>query len=451
MHVTQRLIVIILIALWQLPAQQITGTLQQNKNQTLTLTGFDYYNPVTLSKTKADRLGNFSLSYDGNYTGMGIISNEAGQRLILVLDGTSVTIKADHLEERDSLVFVNSVENQLFDKLSKRISLNDRAYVGWDYLRKVYDTEHFADQQQLRKQVHKALEHIEAENTQTLMQLPQDSYIFWYAPIRKLVSDMPQTINNYPQRIPNNIKVFRTTDLNNPKFKTSGIFRDLIEGHYLLLENMGQPLDSVYAQMEISTNYIINNLHNNKPLLEDVSQELFAFFEKRSLFKAAAYLSEHLLETYATTIDADLRSTMERYVTLKVGNTAPNIQLTPTKTLKNINNNILLVFGSGGCGHCIEDKAKLLNYYPKWQAKGNLEVVYISIDTEKAIYNQAYANTPWTTYCDFKGWDNQAVKDYFVNATPTYVLLDKDLKILLHPRSLEQVNVWVDYKLVGSN
>ena len=79
--------------------------------------------------------------------------------------------------------------------------------------------------------------------------------------------------------------------------------------------------------------------------------------------------------------------------------------------------------------------------------KKDVEVVYISIDTDKEAYKTAYQNAPWQSYCDYKGWDTQAAKDYFVYATPTYILLDKYMKILVHPSSIGQVDAWVNYKL----
>jgi thioredoxin-related protein len=165
------------------------------------------------------------------------------------------------------------------------------------------------------------------------------------------------------------------------------------------------------------------------------------------LSKAAAHLSTSLINQHSKILDDELRGKTERYISFKVGNIAPDIQLTTTKKLSDTGTNILLVFGSSECGHCIDDKKKLENHYPKWQEKGNIEVVYISIDTNKTDFETTYKNTPWETYCDFKGWENQAVKDCFINATPTYVLLDKDLKILIHPKSVAHVDTWVNYKL----
>jgi thiol-disulfide isomerase/thioredoxin len=137
----------------------------------------------------------------------------------------------------------------------------------------------------------------------------------------------------------------------------------------------------------------------------------------------------------------------DKNLDLKVGAIAPEIQLNATTTLSSIKKPVLLVFGESGCTHCKKEALELLSYYDTWKAKKNLEVVYISLDIDKQAFKTAYQISPWQTYCDYKGWDTQAAKDYFVNATPTYFLLDKDMKILVHPISLGQVDAWVNYKI----
>ena len=76
-----------------------------------------------------------------------------------------------------------------------------------------------------------------------------------------------------------------------------------------------------------------------------------------------------------------------------------------------------------------------------------MEVIYISIDTDKTDFKTAYKDMPWQTYCDFKGWESQAAKDYHITSTPSYFLLDKEQIILVRPISMAQVNAWVEPKL----
>jgi len=429
-------------------AQTLTGNLKHHTGQHISLTGFNYYDSYELAKTTIDSLGNFTLNHPKNYKGMGILNTQDANSLVLMLTEPNIVLNGSHLTELDSFQFANSRANTNFISYAKAQGLRSNAMSALKYIDNLYQKEPlFAKRKELKKAIKEEQAYIIKEDAVFVANLDKDSYLRWFIPYKKLVQDMPAIVRKETQRIPEAIQQFRTTDFNHPNFKTSGLFRELIEGHYLLLENMGQSLDSVYAQMNVSTSYLVNNLKEDPPLLKNTSKELFTYFEKRSLFKVAAHLSATLIQDHQDILDDAIRSKMERYVTLKVGNTAPNVQLADGKTLKDINNNILLVFGSAECPHCTEANKKLLAFYPQWQEKGNIEVVYISIDTNKALYTEEYSQYPWQTYCNYKGWDTQAAKDYFVDATPSYFLLDKDLKILMHPRNIEHVNTWVDYRL----
>jgi thiol-disulfide isomerase/thioredoxin len=424
------LLALLLANILQTNAQTLKGTLTEHKGQTITITGFNYYKAIDVDKTVADSLGNFSLNFPKNYKGMGILKPQDNSSLVLVLKKSKTQITGTHLKDAASLQFINSIENNQFVKYAKAYTQGKQAYSAWRYLKPIYtNLQTLNTQKKVLQTIDKELERLKQVTTNAIKLVPENSYLHWSLPMQTLVKDMPETIHKYTENLPKNIQQFRNIDFNHPNFKTSGLFKELIEGHYFLLENMGQSLDSVAIQMNLSTDHLIDNLKQNKPLLNTVSKAHFTYFEKRNLLTAASYLSAVLIKQHPDVLEDVLRNKMERYVTLKVGNIAPDIQLTTTKKLSNIGNNILLVFGTSECGHCIDDKKKLENYYPKWQEKDNIEVVYISLDTDKTLYSKAYGNTPWQTYCNFKGWDTQATKEYYINATPPYFLLDKNLKI----------------------
>ena len=50
---------------------------------------------------------------------------------------------------------------------------------------------------------------------------------------------------------------------------------------------------------------------------------------------------------------------------------------------------------------------------------------------------------PWQSYCDYKGWETQAAKDYYISGTPSCFLLEATNKILLRPNSLAHANAWI--------
>ncbi|WP_075341174.1 TlpA family protein disulfide reductase [Tenacibaculum agarivorans] len=434
----------------QIPAQNIQGQLMGHAGQKLTLIGFDYYKDYPLHTTTVDQQGNFIITYPENYRGMAILETERNNRFILLLDGESIHLKGTHLNAFDNLQFTKGTQNQKFVAHAKAMIQEDKVYAAWRYLQKQYNNPYFSTQNNSKKHIDKEIRRIEGAHTKRQESLKKESYLSWYMPLRKLVNDMPKSIQNYSERIPLNIQQFRNIDFTNSNFKTSGIFRELIEGHYFLLENMGTSLGEVYKEMNLSTDYLIHTLKNNSSLLNAVAKELFVLFEKRSLFKAAAHLSSRLLEkTYCScTIEESLQKRMHKYGVLKVGNTAPDIQLTTTKTLSDIKQNVLLVFGASTCATCQKEANELVTYDKQWKdSKTPLKIIYISLDTNQNIFNSAFKNVPWQSYCDFKGWESKAAKDYHINATPTYILLNKERKILLHPRSLAHVNAWIQGKL----
>ena len=440
------ILIALIFTLQQTTAQTITGILKHHAGQELSLVGFNNYKTVELAKTQTDSLGNFTLNYPKAYKGMALLKSQDKNSLVLLLNQTFTTITGTHISETDSLVF-NNTENKLFFNYAIGQGYRTNALNAWKYLDKLYNTQALFKKQEIAKNsIQKELKRIKAVDTKLVNSLDKNSYLAWFIPIRKLIQETPTIMRTETERIPEAIAQFRNTNFKNSNFKTSGVLREYIEKHYFLIENMGLSIDSVAVQMNLSSNALINTIKDNKGLLNKISENLFTYLEKRSLYKSSEYLAVTLLKDHQKDLEIHVINRLEKYVSLKVGNTAPDIQLTNSK-LSDIKKPVLLVFGASWCPLCKTEALELLKYYDAWKSKKDVEVVYISIDTDKEAYKTAYQNAPWQSYCDYKGWDTKAAKDYFVYATPTYILLDKDMKILVHPSSVGQVDAWVNYKL----
>tara|TARA_B110000091_G_C13810528_1_gene474796 strand:+ start:1585 stop:2136 length:552 start_codon:yes stop_codon:yes gene_type:complete len=164
-----------------------------------------------------------------------------------------------------------------------------------------------------------------------------------------------------------------------------------------------QSLDSIFSQMNISTQHLIDNLQEDDSLLNTVTNNLFNYLEKRSLFKASAYLSVTLLNDHQSNLNDDLAAKLESYRKLKVGTIAPDIALQNTTKRSALKIRKLMIFGASRCPTCKKDTTELLKQYTRWEAK-NIAIIYNSIDTDKTAFETAYKEMPWQTYCDYKGW-----------------------------------------------
>ena len=147
---------------------------------------------------------------------------------------------------------------------------------------------------------------------------------------------------------------------------------------------------------------------------------------------------------------------------MKKGNIAPDIVFGKNTYLNGMNQNMfsgltnlttpytLVVFGASWCPKCKEELPKAIQNYVKWRNLG-VEVIYISLYTDQAVFEQAVKSYPFFTYCYFLKWESPVVKDYYVFGTPTVYLLNNKREIILRPTSIDQVDAWVDWVLIQGN
>ena len=130
---------------------------------------------------------------------------------------------------------------------------------------------------------------------------------------------------------------------------------------------------------------------------------------------------------------SDYESRLEGYNKIKRGSLAPNINWiddqNKVQELYKIKSPItILVFWASWCPHCMEIMPKL-NEWVKSNMK--FKVLAISLDDDKVLFEQTIKNfTNLSHYCDYKKWEGSAVRDYKVMATPTFIALDNNKKIL---------------------
>tara|TARA_R110001606_G_scaffold399277_1_gene583353 strand:+ start:12043 stop:13386 length:1344 start_codon:yes stop_codon:yes gene_type:complete len=423
---------------------QIKGNLKSQAGQKIELIGYDNYKLEVLGVTTLDSLGNFTLIYPNTYKRMAFLKAEDKSSLAFILTEKEIKINGNHLNEKENLRFTNSDENIAFTQYFEDYQRRQKTIIAWYYLKNQYKNDmFFSNQKNVLKNIDKELNRIYLDDKNYLDNLSKEKYVSWFLPLKKMVSKMQIILKYNRQEIPELINSFRKIDFNNPKFKTSGLLQDLINGHYVFIENSGMKKESLYREMNESSDYLLDNLKENEKLLNETSEYLFDLLEQRNLHKASEYLAVQLLNLNSCNLSDKLIDKLELYRKLKPGKIAPEVLFSDNTKLSDIKLIKLLVFGASWCSKCKEDIIKLSNNYDAWKEKG-VEVVYISIDTNKTDFENTYKNVPWKTDCQFKAWDTKAVKEYHVFATPTYFLLDKDLKIILRPNSVEQTNSWIN-------
>lgn len=443
-----------------LPAQTISGNLIQELKKEIKLEGFNGLKTYTISSTVSDEKGNFKLSYNKSDYGIGYLIASDNKPFFIILDGEDIEIKGETLSYFESVKITKGKQNQWFEKFSKEQPRREQALSAWGYLDKIYFSDDlFSTQNKPKKAIKDEKDRINNEQKKFINSLPNESYVKYYLPIRKLVSSVSSIAQYRTEEIPETIETFRSLDYADQRLYKSGLLKDAIESHFWLIENSGKPLDVVYEEMRKSIDAMLPKLVTNEKIFNEVTDNLFDLLERHSLFNASEYLALKVLNEVSCTINSNLAKQLETYRAMKKGNIAPDIlfenlnsnQKITTAKLSDINSKYtLIVFGASWCPKCKEELPEITKLYSKWKSQG-VEVVFIAIEDEEVAFRNFSTTFPFVSFSDLKKWNGKIVQDYFVFATPSMFLLDNKREILLRPNSVKQMDAWVDWFLVQGN
>jgi len=453
-----------LLSLYSFSQHSISGSFPLLANQYVRLTGVKGFDTYAIDSTRANEKGVFNLSFGDRDYGMGYLSAQDNTPLFVVLGDENTRMKGESFAIPESIDIIEGYENQLFAQYASQHPRREQALSVWGYLEKIYSKDSmFAVYETPKQSIANEKKRIKTEDSLFLAGLRENSYVRFYLPLRKLVSSVSTIAQYRTEEIPATIQAFRALDYTDTRLYKSGLLGDVIESHFWLIENSGRSLDSVYIEMNKSIDILIENLVADEQKLNQITAYLFKFLEKRSLFNSSEYLAIKLLNEKGCTINNDFAAQLESYRAMKKGNIAPDIEfkndlIAPnydvTKLPKNISGlestYTAVVFGASWCPLCPQELSQMAALYQKWK-KYNVEVVFISLDTEKEIFRNFIKPFPFISLCDYKKWESPAVKDYHVFATPTIYLLNNKREILLRPATAIQLDSWVDWYLVQGN
>lgn len=453
-------ILLLLLPLTKYAQTSIKGVLSSMPNTEISFLQYNGFNSNVITSTYTTTDGSFHLQFHSDNLDIGYLLTENNKPFIVVLSGEDIVLKGETLSYPETIKIIEGKENLLFEQYALEHPKREQALSAWDYLLKMYKTDTlFKNKKSIVKNIEREIITIKNEDDYFLKKLPQNSYISWYLPMRKLVSSVPIVAQYRPREIPKTIQVFRFIDYTDNRLYNSGLLKEVLESHFWLLENSGTSLENVNNEMKISIDLLIDNLSKENSKLNEITHYLFDLLERHSLFEASEYLAIKVLSQTSCTLDTNLVKQLETYRAMKKGNIAPDITFDEKASILNNNHSLtklsdskavykLVVFGASWCPKCTEEIPQLAHNYNDWKNKG-LEILYISLDDNKIMFENFAKSLPFISYCDLQKWNSKPVLDYYVFGTPTMFILDQNNKIVLRPNSVKQVEAWIN--LVENN
>jgi peroxiredoxin len=455
---------VIIIALFSLVVfkstaqNSIAGNFSSIKGQSIRLMGYRGVDVFTIDSTAVTAQGDFILHYSDANLGMGYLISNENKPYMVVLEKGKVQLTGQTPADASTIVINNGEQNKLFVQYALDHGKREQALSAWGYLKNLYGSDTLFKNQTLSKlAISSEIDRLNKADSDFLKSLSSNSFMYWYLPIRKLISDVETVVNTRPQEKDSCIKEFRSIDYANPKIFSSGLLSNLIGSQFWLISNSGLSLNNMFKEMNTSVDFILASVHKNEKLYNEWTSYLFQYFEKEGFFSSSEYIALKALNQKEVNLNMSLAKKMESYRTMKIGKIAPEIEfkgdiyvykelVDNIKRLSDIKSKYkLVVFGGSWCPQCKTETMQLIMRFNKWKAK-EVEVVMVSLDTDKKALEDFASDFPYTLVCDYKKWDTQAAKDYYVSSSPTLFLLDSNNKIILRPPTVASLDSWLENK-----
>jgi thiol-disulfide isomerase/thioredoxin len=221
----------------------------------------------------------------------------------------------------------------------------------------------------------------------------------------------------------------------------SGILHRLVYSYY----SLSSVLEGGYQH---ASDFLASRLANS-PVKNTYLEEIIGVVQGQPAI--AEYFSQKMLAVSEQCDDMPgndmpgrIKRQLEQYSLLKVGSPAPDELLQNGKRISELPGAYkLIVFWASWCEHCQKEIPELRAMYADLK-KQDVEVVGMGMDDNAQIHQLVSQVNPWVSHFVGRDWNAPVSQHYRVFGTPTYFLVDKEMKIVARPKSSAEVAQWLN-------
>jgi peroxiredoxin len=237
---------------------------------------------------------------------------------------------------------------------------------------------------------------------------------------------------------------FDDLDFTNESFVSSEVFNSRFS-HYIV-KHSGHTEVGYYNAVDD----IMNKAKTNEKVFEFALYNLLDGFYGSGLEDVATYIMEEYFYGEACgdiEINDLLIQKAQLIKNLQVGNTPPDFtiqsnfgeQINLRRTCSN-NRYTVVMFWASHCGHCMKELPGFVNTYNQYKSKG-FELIGVALDVSVNKWKKTIQdnNFNWKNVSQFKNYKSPVCQDYKVNKTPTFFVLDNQMKIVDKPKGTKEL------------
>ena len=406
------------------------------KDVLVKLEGYDGTEKKVLDSTHLKK-GAFKFQIPAKYRGMGSIIIEGQGAIFCVIDGNPIYVKAvaksNPEEFNKSTEVVKGKQTQMVrDYYESKVGLENKEK-ALNFQKGIYK-----ESDPFYKQIEKEQKRIAKQAAtfkKEIQKAPKSSLAKYFVEVNDYISSIETANQMTPAQAEALEKEFKTIDITDQRLYHTGSLQRLMYRYITTL----QPLYTDKMEFQERSKGKISYIFSQLDVKSKYGKQVFEFLLQG--FEALGYnlLMDELLAQVDNVEECDMSEKMKQrvkaYKRVVKGAKAPEIRFASTvngyQSLSEVvkkNELTLIIFWASWCSHCREQIPEFYKLYPQLTTK-NIEVLAVSADTDPNKYQTAIKDFKWLNYCDFQKWNSKPFKDYAVYSTPTFFLVDKQMKI----------------------
>ena len=235
---------------------------------------------------------------------------------------------------------------------------------------------------------------------------------------------------------------FDFIDFESAALQRSSLFVDRINNYIFYLNTSDDPktLANIYKTNMV---FVLSKI-NKAPLKKEIIESLLYTFAQQENLEMVTYLFENHFEKLPVAMqDYEFKGMINDMLKTTIGFKAPNLvweEKGKEKSLHTLKGykHYVIVFWSTTCPHCLEEMPRLQKYL---EANKSVQVIAIGLETNESKIAWIDEKFYYEDFIHLLGKDkynNKYVRDYGVNSTPSFFLLDSTKTIIAKPYDVKE-------------
>ena len=252
-----------------------------------------------------------------------------------------------------------------------------------------------------------------------------------------------------PETYLNDVKnhFFDTIDFSDEILLNSTIINTKINDFIFYLDNSDDKTTLLKLRKKAIETVLIK-IKENKNLTKNIQEGLlYNFVQQQNVELTKFILTEHYEKLPSNYQDLAFIKDIKGQLRTAVGMQVPNFTW-KEKNLYSLKESkyYIVIFWSSTCGHCLKELPVVYTYL---KDRKDVQVLAIGLEDEKSKIgwiDEVHYYPKWIHILGKNKWKNKIARAYGIHATPTYIILDKEKKVLAKPDDFKALEAFFSVK-----